>query len=172
MNRFAWTCPVAIGLFAFLNVPQRTLAGCACQADVNNNGVMNIVDVAIVADCANGVSCSGCVNSCDVNCDGDVDFVDVGAAWCSFQLNPNCCNLPDGACTHSQSHSPSCVVTDQDACTDQSGLFEGTWHGELTACDGNEVIDIPAVSEWGLASFALLTLIGGSLIVRSRIAGI
>jgi len=142
-------------------------AGCLCNADVNNSGGVNVLDVAAIADCANQVSCAQCINSCDVDCDGDVDFADYGAAWCAFQMNPNCCNLPDGACTHSQTHSPSCVVTDQDACTDQDGIFEGTYHGDNTICQGDQVVDIPAASDWGLVALTLLVLIGGTLVMRS-----
>jgi hypothetical protein len=153
---------------AILLAANHARAGCPCQADVNNSGGLNVIDVAIIVDCANQVGCAQCVNSCDVNCDGNVDFVDVGAAWCAFQLNPNCCSLTDGACTHSQTHSPSCLVTDQDACTDAPGFFEGTYHGDNTACEGNQVIDRPAASEWGLLALGLLMLIGGCLIMRSR----
>lgn len=164
---FSW--PIAISLLAGLHQVDSAKAGCSCNADVNNSGGLNVIDVAIIADCADQVTCAPCVNSCDVDCDGDVDFVDVGAAWCAFQANPNCCALPDGACTHENTNLPACVLTDQDACVDSPGLFEGTYHGDNTICLDGEVVQIPAVSEWGLIAFALLTLTGGTLIMRSRV---
>ena len=168
MRRSSCLLLVVLAPAAMILAPDLARAGCPCNADVNNSGGVNVIDVAIIADCANQVSCAQCINSCDVNCDGKVDFVDYGAAWCAHQANPNCCNLPDGACTHSQTHSPSCVVTDQDGCTDASGFFEGTYHGDNTICQGDAVLDIPAASDWGLAALTLLVLIGGTLVMRSR----
>lgn len=169
MKRIHSTCAIAVGLLACLFNSERAEAGCACNPDVNNSGGLNVVDVAIIADCANQLGCAACINSCDVDCDGDVDFVDAGAAWCAFTASPNCCELPDGACTHNEPGFPSCVVTDQDMCIDTPGLFEGTYHGDNTICLDGEVVQIPAVSEWGLAALSLLMLTGGTLIMRSRV---
>lgn len=140
-------------------------AGCDCNADVNNNGVVNVIDAADIADCARIDDCSGCVNSCDVNCDGDVDWSDFGAMWCEFEMQPgDCCNKPEGACTPGAPvFGGECIVTQQSACV--NGTNGGTWHGDNTVCVNNEPVVVPAASSWGLLALTIAVLIGGTLLL-------
>lgn len=142
-------------------------AGCPCEANVNNDTTVNVIDVAIAIDCANGTTCGGCVNSCDVNCDGEVDFVDVGVVWCDFVGEADCCNRPDGACSIDKPDLPSCIETYERACTDEPGAFEGTYHGDNSVCLVGGPTVIPTVSEWGLAAMTLLVLSAGTVVLRS-----
>lgn len=76
---------------------------CTCGADVNNDGVVSLVDAACIADCKLS-NCSCCLSSCDVNCDGVVDAGDLGddtlnddSAWLCLFLNmapETCCAVP------------------------------------------------------------------------------
>jgi hypothetical protein len=122
----------------------------------------NVIDVAIVTDCAKLGSCGGCVSSCDVDCDGDTDYYDGGVVACAFQGESNCCSKPDGACTGAGSGLPPCMLTTSNYC----GMFSGTYHGDNTICVGNEVLEIPAASSWGLVSLALGTLIAATILLR------
>jgi len=92
---------------------------CACNADIDNNGLFQVQDWACIQDCKGG-DCSCCVNSCDINCDGVVDdldagtdiFTEISAFRCQFIGFPaasccgSCCNEPTGACNDDlwQSH--------------------------------------------------------------------
>jgi hypothetical protein len=136
---------------------------CACNSDVTNNGSVQITDIASVRDCINGL-CGQCMSSCDVNCDGNVDFYDAGVVACAFNGNPNCCAEADGACTGANNATPPCVVTTDDYCS----VFSGTWHGDLTACEGDNAIDIPAVSTWGMSALVLSMLITATLLLLKR----
>ncbi|MBI4717799.1 MAG: hypothetical protein HY763_08355 [Planctomycetes bacterium] len=140
-------------------LPARALAqGCPCDGDVNNDGPINVIDIATVADCARGVSCSNCVQSCDVNCDGTVDFVDMGAVVCQFEARTNCCAEPNGACLGaSPAAFDHCIYTSPAACA----LFSGTY-----TADGLECTEVPAVSEWGMVVLVFGTLTIGTLSFR------
>jgi|CXWL01.1.fsa_nt_gi hypothetical protein len=138
---------------------------CACNSDVSNLGGVgiNIIDVAVVRDCINGI-CGQCVNSCDVDCDGDVDYYDAGVVSCAFNGNPNCCAEVDGACTGANNATPPCVVTTDDYCS----VFSGTWHSDLSICQGDTAIDIPAASTWGMAALTLSTLIAATIVLQRQ----
>jgi hypothetical protein len=137
---------------------------CSCNADVSNLGGVgvNIIDVVTTADCARIGSCGGCVNSCDVDCDGDVDYYDAGVVSCAFQGQSNCCTEPDGACTGATNSTPPCVLTTDNYCD----VFSGTYHGDNTICVGNNAVDVPAASTWGLAAMSLGTMIAGTILLR------
>ena len=137
---------------------------CACNSNVDNNGFVNIIDVVIVRDCINGL-CGQCVNSCDVDCDGDVDYYDAGVVSCAFQGQSNCCSEVDGACAGAGSQTPPCVLTTDNYCS----VFSGTWHGDLSFCEGDNAVDVPAASTWGLAALTLSTLIAATLVLRRRL---
>ena len=157
---------VVFALIAGLGAsPASVSAGpCACNSDVNNNSVVNVIDVAIVKDCINGINCGMCVNSCDVDCDGDIDYYDAGVVTCAFGGKPNCCAEPDGACTGAL-NTPPCVLTTDNYCS----LFTGTWHGADSICVGNEAVDIPATSTWGLVAMTLGVLIASTVVIRRRL---
>ena len=58
----------------------------------------------------------------------------------------------------------SCTVETSEGCGSLSGVLT-----ESASCDGIECATyIPTVSEWGMALFALLVLISGTLAIRSR----
>jgi hypothetical protein len=158
-----------VALFATLSAAQAR-AGCACDGDVNDNGVINILDVAGIVDCVRFNDCDQCVNSCDVNCDGDIDYRDPGAAWCQFLALPDCCARPNGACTPgNQANFGSCIYTQEEFC--EGGMLGGgsVYHGSNTVCSPSGVpVVIPAASEWGLLALSLSVLIGGTLLLRSR----
>jgi hypothetical protein len=107
-----------------------TCAGCVCNADVNNNGMVNALDWACVVDCAKYNLCTCCVNSCDVNCDGGVDYTDLAATWCEHQGSSNCCNVAIGACMIPTGDWPNCIETSQSPCQ----FFGGTYYGNGSTC--------------------------------------
>jgi len=152
---------LAVGV---ISVPAHAGPGpCGCDSDVNNVGGVDAVDVAIIADCARDGTCGGCVDSCDVDCDGDVDYYDAGVAACAFQGFSDCCNDADGACTGATvSGTPPCILTTDNLC----GLFGGTYQGDNTICVGDQAVDIPAASTWGLAVMSLGLVIGATLLLR------
>ncbi len=160
---------LVVSVAAALAHPHHVVAGpCACNTDVNNSHggtVTNVIDVAIIHDCARIGSCAGCVNDCDVDCDGDVDYYDAGVAACAFQGQSNCCSEPDGACTGASNNTPPCVVTTDNFCN----LFTGTWHGDLSVCAGNEAVNIPAASTWGLIVLAMTLMTASTLLIRRRV---
>lgn len=138
---------------------------CPCVTDIDASGGMdNIIDVLIVKDCAEGI-CGSCTNDCDIDCDGDVDYIDMGAASCSFQGFSNCCDLPSGACIGADL-LPTCVVTTEVMCT--ANTWNGTYAGDGTICVGDNAVDTPAASTWGLVAMALLLLTFGCLVMRGR----
>ncbi|MBI3834262.1 MAG: hypothetical protein HY287_08035 [Planctomycetes bacterium] len=152
-------------LCAFVIVHAAQANPCPCVTDVDNCGGTNIRDFAIVLDCARDASCDNCTNSCDVNCDGNVDYYDVAVIWCAMRPEPDCCNQPDGACTDANS-APPCVMTSQHFCEHES--MNGTFHGDLSQCSGDQAIDIPAVSTWGLGVLAIGTLTVGTILIQRR----
>ncbi len=92
-----------VDTFVFGGPPQDP---CLCDADVDNNGVVDAVDGVCIMTCRGG-DCSCCLSSCDVNCDGVVDTGDIGddiindpSAWlCLFQAGlPEVCCAATGAC--------------------------------------------------------------------------
>jgi hypothetical protein len=107
-----------------------TCVGCLCNADVNNNGMVNVIDIAHLRDCAQYGLCTFCNNSCDVNCDGWVDYTDLAAVWCEFYGLSSCCNLAIGACTIPTGGWPDCIETSQGACQ----FFGGTYRGDGVTC--------------------------------------
>lgn len=142
--------------------PRAASAGCPCNTDVDNINGTNVIDIAVANDCALG-NCAGCVNDCDVNCDGTVDFIDPGVVTCEFQGFADCCNHPTGACTGAKNMTP-CAVTLVSACD----LMQGTYHGDGTFCDGDNVVNVPAASQWGLASLGLAILVAATVLIRAR----
>lgn len=91
----------------------RAAATCSCNADVNNNGSVNLLDWTCIQDCKAG-NCACCVNSCDINCDGVVNDADAGndapneqSMWhCRFvgfpasQCCGSCCDTLAGVCSN------------------------------------------------------------------------
>lgn len=154
-----------VAAFAMLSITTPSQAVCTCDGDADGNGAVNAIDVDIVRSCVEG-NCANCTNAngCDVNCDGTVDYIDFGVALCQSQGNLNCCDEPDGACTDVTGFTglPACITTLEIICT---GTAAGTFHGPNTACAGDQVIDIPATSQWGLLGLALLVLIGGTILL-------
>ncbi len=119
---FVWTGSTLCSAVSCSVPPQNP---CPCDADVDNNGVVNVLDGACIDVCKNNGTCSCCLSSCDVNCDGVVDAGDVGddilndpTPWlCQFSggtpstccpsptavsspIPPNgaCCNIGNGQC--------------------------------------------------------------------------
>ena len=121
---------VAGGYFHSLGLKAVTVT-CPCNANVNADGSVNVIDEAIVLDCVNG-NCNSCVNSCDVNCDGAVDWVDMGIVRCQLSGFMNCCNAATGACMglHAGSDYEPCVVTTAITCQ----FFGGTYYGNGSTC--------------------------------------
>jgi len=101
------SCTILMVTAALWHAPDQVFAQCACNADVNDDGVVTILDGICILDCYQNDDCSCCVNSCDVNCDGVVDeldahqdLVDVDSTWlCLFEGGSaaQCCG-PTGAC--------------------------------------------------------------------------
>lgn len=110
---------------------------CPCNADVDNNGVLNVTDGAIVSSCANnggGMDCPSCVNSCDVDCNGAVDRTDFSMVYCQQILGPDadCCNLPVGACTGlAESVHGWCAMYHEEVCAEYPST---TYHGDNVSC--------------------------------------
>jgi len=147
---------------AALARPHDAVAGpCPCNGDVNNNGSVTALDVAIVKDCITGANCGLCVNSCDLDCDGDIDYYDVGVVACYHQGQTNCCTEPDGACTGANA-TPACVLTTDNYCS----VASGNWHGDATTCYGEG--DVPTLSTWGLFALTLSILIAATLLIQRR----
>ncbi len=126
-------------MFLFLSLLCSTTASaapCPCDGDVNNDGVINIIDAICITDCRNGL-CGCCLSSCDVNCDGVVDAGDIGdvvnvddSAWlCLFNGQPPsvCCPEPTGACC--QLDTSTC--TENELIANCSGINQ-TWNQGLT----------------------------------------
>jgi len=69
-------------------------APCACNADFDQNGIIDVSDFQCLLDCISG-SCACCgTKTCDVNCDGVVNSPgDTDAFQCRFVGNP-----PDVCC--------------------------------------------------------------------------
>ncbi len=114
-------------------IPGELEVACICNANVNNDGSINVIDEAVVLNCING-NCGGCVNSCDVNCDGAIDWEDIGIVRCQLQGFTNCCGAPTGACLGMNvgTDYESCQVTTTMSCS----WFAGTYQGNDTTCTG------------------------------------
>jgi len=153
-------------VFVFLS-PPRLLAGCPCEGDVNDSGSYQVIDTDIVRTCAEGISCSNCVNDCDVDCDGDIDWMDVGAVECYvLGLPADCCAQPSGACTDMDNFpSLDCRLTTLEACEQ---FAQGTYHGNGTICVDGQAVTVPATSAWGLFALAVSILIFGTLVLRRQ----
>lgn len=64
---------------------------CACDADVDANGVVNATDPLFTSNCARGIGAHDC-SKADVNCDGFVNACDVEAVSCRWPRGgPECC---------------------------------------------------------------------------------
>jgi len=118
-----------------------TCAGCVCNADVNNNGAVNVIDAACVADCAEGRGCACCTSGCDVNCDQTVDWTDFAAVWCEFEGGSNCCNESIGACLPTNPGWPECVETSQNACESNGGAYSGNGSTCADLCPATRVFE-------------------------------
>ncbi|MFQ5589878.1 MAG: dockerin type I domain-containing protein [Phycisphaerae bacterium] len=95
--------------------------GCPCNGDLDGDGIVTAVDVAIVTNCAQIGDCSQCLNSCDVNCDGLVDQADIDAVTCQLAAG-----FPDPACCQ------TCV--EGAPCTTQAECAPGTCIGGFCTC--------------------------------------
>ncbi len=165
MNRRSVGSFVGASVVAVIAQPAYVAAGpCACNSDVNNSAGTNVIDIAIVQDCARYGNCAGCVNSCDIDCDGDVDYYDTGVAACAFEGQTNCCSEPAGTCANTTQGppGPECVVTTDNYCS----VFAGTWYADPNRCVNNVLV--PTVSTWGLLALALGTLIAATLVIQRR----
>jgi len=90
---------------------------CTCNADVDDDGSLLIIDGICILDCYLNDDCSCCVNSCDINCDGVVDgldahieLIDVESTWlCLFQGGAphDCCGLNELIPPHRSAADPS-----------------------------------------------------------------
>ncbi|UCC31420.1 MAG: dockerin type I repeat-containing protein, partial [Phycisphaerales bacterium] len=110
---------------------------CPCDGDVNEDGVVNIVDILDVYECATGLvppSDPQC-DLADVNCDGIVDTCDMSRVTCYFYGQMECCydNSVCGACCSDGGTFRTCEVVSADSCA--SPLFWGTYKGDGTVCD-------------------------------------
>ena len=119
---------VLVDTFVFGGPPQNP---CPCDGDVDNNGVVNILDGVCILACRGG-DCSCCLSSCDVNCDGVVDagdaaddIISADSTWlCLFKGGSTevCCAEPiTGACCIGE----VCEELEQDACVGASGQYLG-----------------------------------------------
>ena len=165
---------------------------CACDADVDGNGGLEIADVTVVQNCVLG-DCSGCVNTCDVDCDGDIDADDVNTVVCRFGGDPAdfCCTPHLGEDIESNidwvDMEPNVVVAD-DFTSDGRPITGVRWWGSVlkqpcdkpaiagddcwsTACDGNTVVEfggttVPALpADWfgpGSDPFTGTVTLGGA----------
>jgi len=148
---------------------------CACDGFVASLGGFpnnpNVVDLVVVNECVAG-DCSNCtLASCDINCDGIVDNTDSAIEVCMVVNGDvsgvSCCDQPMGSCTgHNTTVVPGlCFNGPQVTC--EHPTVGGTYGGDGTVCTGQQ-LGIPATSEWGLATFAILLLTAGSVLVRRR----
>ncbi|MBI4718668.1 MAG: hypothetical protein HY763_12745 [Planctomycetes bacterium] len=62
---------------------------CACDTDVNADGLNNAADVLAVAACVGAPPVGACA-AADVNCSGVINAADTRAAICGFTLGPSC----------------------------------------------------------------------------------
>lgn len=124
------TAPQEDLLAETVSVGGETAVTCPCNGDVDNNGFVNVIDIAYLRDCAQYGLCTHCNNSCDVNCDGGVDYTDLAAVHCAFIGLSNCCNLAIGACMIPTGGWPNCIETSQGACQ----FFGGTYYGNGSTC--------------------------------------
>ncbi len=126
-----------IGVAGLVGTAQQTKGQCTCEGDVNGDGVVNIIDILDVYECATGLvpaSDPKC-DIADVNCDGTTDTCDMSRVYCVFVGGTNCCEqIPVcGACCNDGSNFRSCEVVSRETCT--SLLFSGTYLGDGTTCD-------------------------------------
>ena len=66
---------------------------CACNGDLNEDGVVNAVDLNLLLACFGTPTPPGC-EAADLDCDGDVDSDDVTIFQCQFTAgwpDPDCC---------------------------------------------------------------------------------
>ena len=101
---------------------------CLCDADVDDNSVVNLSDVQYVIACL-GQPATGDCYQMDVDCDCDIDTDDVDAVVCAFQGGSDCCT-PTGACCLPDG---SCDVVTLDECHAAGGAY----HGDETNCSGS-----------------------------------
>ena len=114
---------------------------CICVLDQDGSGgLINIVDLLHVADCAEGrtpapgLTCG----DADLDCDGDIDYCDVSRVFCAFVGMANCCevDMPCGACCNSgDSFGHPCLVVSQPFCEAGLIITDGTYLGDGTVCD-------------------------------------
>ena len=122
---------------------QAALAGpCDCDADLNNDGFVNLADLAFIQHCViDGVPPpDGTIEDCDVNCDGNVNFCDINAVLCQIQSggdDPTCCQ-PCGSCCID---GTSCSEASEDQCDQADGVFGGA--GTVCANTNAAIVDEP-----------------------------
>lgn len=100
-------------------------AGCPCDADLNNDGQVNVFDLAILSGCLTNPNQPQCADA-DINCDGVIDALDVNALLCLADGGSDCC-APGGACCID---AYTCANSTEATCLASGGVFLG----EGTSC--------------------------------------
>ncbi len=115
---------------------------CPCDGDVNDDGAVNVHDWLCIQECKAG-DCSCCPVTCDINCSGTVDSEDAGDEDPRYENTAWSCLFRGAA--------PS-------FCCPEDG-------GVIAASNGPYV---PSTSAWGLIVATLVSLVAGTLVLRSR----
>ena len=110
---------------------------CPCDGDVDGNFAIQLQDILLVLDCANGVAPTPPLtcDAADVNCDGTVDFCDAARVYCAFQGMSDCCEstVCGACCSDGTLGFDDCIVTSTAFCD----FFpeNGVYKGDGTVCD-------------------------------------
>jgi hypothetical protein len=127
---------IAASLALVLGVRTAAAGGCPCDADINNDGLVNIIDLGILAGCLQNPGGSFCGDA-DVNCDGEINFCDINALQCrAGGGGVECCTC--GACCLDEH---TCANTTETLCAQAGGLFQG--EGTVCPVANAAVIDEP-----------------------------
>ena len=126
-------CAVLIGLACAAGAKGQ----CPCEGDVNTDGVVNVIDVLRVYECAIGAvppSDPQC-DLADVDCDGIVDTCDMSRVYCFFVGHTDCCghHTVCGACCSDSGNFQECEFVSEEMCTGL--MMVGTYHGDGSECD-------------------------------------
>ncbi|MGB2986171.1 MAG: dockerin type I repeat-containing protein [Phycisphaerae bacterium] len=127
---------------------------CPCEGDVNDDGVVNVIDIIRVFECATGVippNDPACALA-DVNCDGVVDTCDLARVYCFFIGMTNCCETTvcGACCNDGASFQTPCIVVSESMCG--SVFFNGTYKGNGSDCAPSPcecITDADCVDEGG-----------------------
>ena len=137
-------------LFVF-GLPPAWAGPCPCisNADVNDDGVIDLFDGLIVKDCFiddpffPGDPCELCINSCDVNCDGKVNVFDAKTIICLLPISPVtpevCCDPTTWIPPDPPGPPEAGACCEFDSCVDALTILEcnqapGIWAGPNTTC--------------------------------------